>query len=91
MLTYKNVIVTYNRLEKLYECFENLKKNKWTDVILIDNNSDHDLVDLVKKYQKVINIKYFKLSKNIGASGGFNFGIRQFCKNFTDNDFAIIQ
>ena len=85
-----NIIVTYNRLEKLSECFENLKKFNWTDVILIDNNSSCDLDPLLKKYQKEINIKYHKLSENIGASGGFNFGIRQFCKHFNDNDFAII-
>jgi len=85
-----NVIVTYNRLEKLSECFENLKKFNWTDVILVDNHSSCDLAPLVKKYQKEINIKYYKLSENIGASGGFNFGIRQFCKHYTDDDFAII-
>jgi len=85
-----NVIVTYNRLEKLSECFENLKKFNWTNVILVDNNSSCDLGHLLKKYQKEINIKYYKLPENIGASGGFNFGIRQFCNNYSENYFAII-
>lgn len=85
-----NIIVTYNRLEKLSECFENLKKSKWTEVILVDNNSNCDLDLLVKKYQKEINIHYFKLPENIGASGGFNFALRQFCKYYSDKDFAII-
>jgi len=85
-----NVIVTYNRLEKLSECFENLKKNNWTDVILIDNNSTCDLSGLINRYKKEFKIEYIKLPKNVGASGGFNFGIRQFCKNYSDQDFAII-
>ena len=79
-----NVIVSYNRLEKLSECFENLKKFNWTDVILVDNNSSCDLDPLVKKYKKEINIKYYKLSENIGACA-------RAMKNFNFSNLVIIK
>ena len=66
-----NVIVTYNRLEKLSECFENLTKFNWTDLILVDNNSSCDLDPLLKKYRKEINIKYYNMDQVIASALSF--------------------
>lgn len=82
------VIVTYNRKEKL---LKNLKcvlnqNRKLNKIYIIDNNSTDGTKEYINKILNNENIKYIKLNKNIGGSGGFYEGI----KNAYNDGFDFI-
>lgn len=75
------LIVTFNRKEllkdNLYACEKQTLKPKV--IILVDNNSTDGTTEFVEELSShfSIEIKYLKLEKNYGSSGGFYFGIKK--------------
>ena len=74
------IIVTYNRCAILKECLEKIGKQTYPgyEIILVDNHS----TDETEAYIKSINlskekIHYYRLEKNYGGAGGFNFGLKK--------------
>ena len=74
-----SVVVTHNRSKLLRECILALShSNVSTDIIIIDNASTDDTKNIVNDLLvENRNIMYFNTQKNIGGSGGFNYGIRK--------------
>jgi len=73
------VIVTNNRKEDLTYLLDGTLKQKNVDSdlfeIVIVNNGE-DIINLIKNYEKMLNIKYIKNDKNVGASKGRNIGVK---------------
>lgn len=74
------IIVTYNRCAILKECLDKIGKQTYPEyeIILVDNHS----TDETEAYIKSINlskekIHYYRLEKNYGGAGGFNFGLKK--------------
>lgn len=67
------VVVTYNRLELLKECVENLcNADGEFDILIIDNSS----TDGTEEFLKSSSLKYIRMKSNIGGAGGFYEGIK---------------
>ncbi len=80
-----NVIVTFNRKRKLLKAINSLLKQSLLPkyIIIIDNNSTDGTKAFLNEKKILSNkrIKYFKLKKNLGGSGGFRFAVEK-AKNF---------
>ncbi len=79
-MTIAAVIVTYNRRYLLEECLNAvLNQQEWScEAIVVDNASS----DETYEYMSIISaenerIHYYRLDKNIGGSGGFNYGMKK--------------
>lgn len=74
------VVVTFNRKKLLSKCLESLLRQTFSleKIIIIDNNSSDGTENFIKKNEYVENkkIKYIRLNKNTGGSGGFHHGLR---------------
>lgn len=72
------VVVTYNRLELLKECIENLlSQTSPCDVLIVDNASTDGTGAYISKQYADRNAVFYKnTGANIGGAGGFNFGMR---------------
>lgn len=77
-LKFSVVVVTYNRIELLKECIENIQnqEKKFDEIIIVDNCS----TDGTNKYlQKIAlqekKIKIISLDENLGGAGGFYNGL----------------
>ncbi len=70
------VILNYNGLKDLKECFDSLLNLTYKNIelIFVDNNSKDKSVDFVKKNYR--NVKIIELHKNYGFSQGNNFGAK---------------
>lgn len=64
------VISTYNRKEKLKACLESVK-NIADEIIVVDNSSSDDSVELAKKYTKHVFVKPNNPMLNINKNFGF--------------------
>ncbi|RZQ58367.1 glycosyltransferase family 2 protein [Weissella paramesenteroides] len=84
-MTVSAVVVTYNRLPMLKEVIVALQKSetKVDNIIVVDNNSNQDTADYLTSLGN--QIRYVRLSENIGGAGGFNKGIRYFMEQTTDD------
>lgn len=73
------IIVTYNRKELLLQCLEAVlgQSYKVKDIILIDNASTDGTYEMLKEKGLLDIIKYLRMKKNIGGSGGFYEGIKE--------------
>lgn len=75
------VLVTYNRSELLRKSLNQLfyvNNDKPDTVYIVDNNSNDDTAQVVQEFTETFcNIEYFKLDKNIGGAGGFEYGVRK--------------
>ncbi|ACX71938.1 glycosyl transferase family 2 [Methanocaldococcus vulcanius M7] len=73
------VVVTNNRKEDLENLLDSILNQKDVErslfEIVIVNNGE-DIGDLIKKYEKKLNIKYIKNNGNLGASKGRNIGVK---------------
>ena len=78
------VVVTYNRKELLVECINALLKqtHKLDAIYIIDNASNDGTKEYLKEKKLLDKIKYFRLKKNTGGAGGFNYGIDKAYKNY---------
>lgn len=73
------VIVTFNRTHILKACLNSLvSQSLFPDsIIVIDNgSSDHTHEMLKKNFPDDQRLNYFRMEKNIGGAGGFNYGAR---------------
>ncbi|MEK6922910.1 MAG: glycosyltransferase family 2 protein [Nanoarchaeota archaeon] len=70
------IIVNYNGLEHLDDCFKALNNQTYKDfeTIMVDNGSKDSSVEFVQK--NFPSVKIVKLSKNLGFTGGNNAGIK---------------
>lgn len=73
------VIVTNDRKEDLRNLINSILKQKSIDkklfeIIIVNNGKE--IIDLIKSYEKKLNIRYIKNDKNLGASKGRNIGVR---------------
>ena len=74
------VIPVYNTEEYIEECVESLIKQSYKNIEIIiindasTDDSDTDIKKLKKRYK---NIRYIRLSKNLGLSGVRNIGIEE--------------
>ncbi|WP_423792413.1 glycosyltransferase family 2 protein [Methanocaldococcus indicus] len=73
------VVVTNNRKEDLKNLLDSILTQRNVDrdlyEIVIVNNGE-DIIDLIKNYEKKLNIKYINNNKNVGASKGRNIGVK---------------
>ena len=61
-------IPNYNRIDCLNNCLNSVKiAKKYTklklEVCISDNNSEENIIPIIKKYKKYINIKFKKIKK----------------------------
>ncbi len=70
------IILNYNGLSDLKECFDSIFNltYKNIEILFVDNNSQDNSVDFVKKNYKDVNI--LKLNRNYGFSQGNNVGAK---------------
>jgi rhamnopyranosyl-N-acetylglucosaminyl-diphospho-decaprenol beta-1,3/1,4-galactofuranosyltransferase len=92
------VVVTFNRKELLKECIEAMlaQSVKLNSIHVVDNCSTDGTYDLLKNTGLLNSIKYRKLKNNLGASGGFYYGIEEALKEKPDwiwvmDDDAILK
>lgn len=70
------IVVTYNRKELLKQCLEHLlNQTLYCDVLVVDNASTDGTEKMIQMLA-CSQVKYRRLSKNIGGAGGFNCGMR---------------
>ena len=76
-----SIIVPFNNGKRyLKKCLENLKEIKYDnfEVILIDDFSEDNSEEIVKKYKKDLNIKYYYTNeKTLGVGNARNLGIEK--------------
>lgn len=72
------IIVTYNRSNLLLRCLSaiNEQKRKPDCILVVDNASTDNTNFVVKNHKSPVDIKYIKLSANIGGAGGFYTGLK---------------
>jgi GT2 family glycosyltransferase len=81
------VIVTYNRLNLLKKAVLSIEHQTYPveEIIIIDNDSTDGTQAFMTGYKKLNNkIVYYRLQKNTGGAGGFNFGIKKACLHKAD-------
>ncbi len=80
------IIVEFNTRDILKNCLESIYKYKWQnqfEVLVVDNASTDDSVEMVKKnFPKV---KVISSSKNLGFGGGNNLGLKS-----SDGDYYLL-
>jgi len=71
------VLVNYNGLKDLKLCFDSLYNlaNKNFELIFVDNNSQDNSVDFIRKNYPIV--KVIELKKNYGFAGGNNIGVAE--------------
>lgn len=79
------VVLTYNRKDLLKRCLDAVyaQTRPCDGVIVIDNASTDGTEEMLRE-ERFPFLKVYVLSKNIGASGGFNAGFRIAYKNGAD-------
>ena len=72
------VIVTYNRLELLKECITACinQKEEFQKILIINNASTDGTKEYLENLQ-YSNLEIINSNKNLGGSGGFWLGIKQ--------------
>lgn len=77
MIKVSVVTVTYNCQDFIKDYLTSVLKNLLQDreIIIVDNNSTDNTVKILEKYGK--QIKLIKSNKNLGFSGGNNFGVKE--------------
>lgn len=71
------VILNWNGRERLINCLRSVEKVKYSnkEIIVINNGSNDDSHEFVKKYFP--GVKLTNLKKNIGYAGGKNLGVKK--------------
>lgn len=72
------ITATYNRAYVLWRAIQSVLNQTYPffELIIVDDASNDDTEKLVKQFSDP-RIRYFKLSKNKGASGARNFGLKK--------------
>jgi len=71
------IIVTWNSAKDIVNCINSIKKQTYTDfeILLVDNNSNDNSVDIVRKHYPDIQI--IENKNNLGFAEGNNIGIQK--------------
>jgi len=71
------ITVTWNNAKDIVNCINSIKKQTYTDfeILLIDNNSNDNSVDIVRKHYPDIQI--IENKQNLGFAEGNNIGIQK--------------
>jgi len=84
-ITISVILITYGRKEDLKSCLNSILKQGYNDyeLIIVDNNEDElisnylkELISKIKDKDKY-KVRYYKVNKNLGVTGGRNFGIKK--------------
>ncbi|GAA5178447.1 glycosyltransferase family 2 protein [Modicisalibacter zincidurans] len=79
------VILTYNRKELLKRCLDAIySQTRPCDGVIVVDNASHDGTQQQLLEANYPSLKVYVLSRNIGASGGFNAGFRLAYRNEAD-------
>lgn len=80
------IVVTYNRLEYLKECIESLLNQTipLSHIIIVNNNSTDNTEKYLSKFENSRKFKIYNLKENIGGAGGFNFAMKKFYSDTSD-------
>jgi len=74
------IILNYNSADYLKKCLESINKsdigNYQYEVIVVDNSSTDNSIDLAKK-SNILNTKYLILNTNLGFAHGNNQGLKE--------------
>lgn len=73
------IVVTYNRKEYLVECIDSLlnQTQKLDKIYIIDNASTDGTTEYLNTKDILQKVEYIRLSKNMGGSGGFYYGLKK--------------
>ena len=86
-----NIIVTYNRALMLQKVLDNLVNFGFDRVIIINNCSTDNTLDVVEKYRSQFKVFHLvNMEVNLGGAGGFNEGLRQFTMLADIDDYALL-
>lgn len=72
------IIVTYNNENHVHQLMQSIIKHVDTSrvpIVLIDNNSSDDTLELARTYKSKLNLKIISLKKNIGFGAANNTGM----------------
>lgn len=72
------VVVTFNSKVYIHKLLSILlaQSQPFSQVIVVDNNSQDETCDIIKSFQSTI-IQLYQLAENTGGAGGFAFGLRK--------------
>ncbi|MDF2883704.1 MAG: hypothetical protein K0R54_4264 [Clostridiaceae bacterium] len=79
-INFSIVIVTYNRLDLLKECLDNVLAQEYSakNILVINNNSTDGTMDFLNSLDKRNGqIIIYHCENNLGGAGGFSIGIQQ--------------
>lgn len=86
-ITISVILITYGRKEDLKSCLNSILKQEYNgyELIIVDNNEDElisnylkELISKIKDIDEDIGkIRYYQVNKNLGVTGGRNFGIKR--------------
>jgi len=81
------ILITYGRKEDLKSCLNSILKQEYNDyeLIIVDNNEDELISNYLKESiskikdgdEDIDKVRYYKVNKNLGVTGGRNFGIKK--------------
>ncbi len=77
-MTFAVVIVTYNRLNLLKECIQNVEKQslKFNHIIIVDNHSSDGTLEYLSSFNENLKYRIILLDENRGGAYGFYEGIK---------------
>ena len=91
------IVLNFNQYKLTIDCIESLLKQSFEDfeIILIDNFSkDESYKKFMDKFENNPQIKIFQTNKNLGYTGGNNFGVTKSNGNYIailNNDTEVEQ
>ncbi len=82
-------LLTFNSSTTIEECLHSLENqsNKNFKCFVFDNNSKDNIEELVKKFPDV---KFVQIGQNNGYTGGHNFALHYFRKNYPNHRYMMI-
>lgn len=79
------IIPAYNCIETIDRTLDSIVNQKLSikyEIILVNDCSNYDYVNIIKKYKKYLNIREIKTNKNIGPGGARQYGIDNSKSNY---------
>lgn len=77
------VIVTYNCLDKFYECFNSVYE-KVEKVVIVDNGSNKETLEIIKDIERKYDIQLILNNENLGIATALNKGVSYAINNQYD-------
>jgi GT2 family glycosyltransferase len=82
-------LLTYNSSDFIKQCLDSLRlqSNQNFKCFVIDNNSNDNIAEVLKKYPEVT---FIKREVNDGYTGGHNFALNFFIENFPNHQYMMV-